>query len=54
MLNISVAVVDDAFVEAFVILLEGLHSQDGRIGLSVGPGLETAALHGQIFEALKK
>ena len=54
MLDIVAAVVHDALVGALVLLLEVLHAQDDGAGLSVGPGLEPAALalRGQVFEAL--
>ena len=54
MLDILAAVVQDALVGALVLLLEVLHAQDDGAGLSVGPGLEPAALalRGQVFEAL--
>ncbi len=53
MLDLSVAVVDDALVEPLVLLLEPLHAQDGRVGVGVRPGLEAPSLHGEVLEALE-
>ena len=54
MLNLFTPVAEDALVEALVLLLEGLHAEDGGVGGAVGPGLEAAALHRQVLEALQQ
>ena len=43
--------VEDALVGAFVLLLEALDAEDGLVGGSVRPYLESSSLHGEVLEA---
>ena len=53
MRNLLAAIANDAFVKALVVLLKVLDTEDGAVGGCVSPPLEAAALHGEVFEALK-
>lgn len=52
-LDLAVPVVEDALVEALILLFEGLDAQNGGVRIGVGPGLESAAFHRQVLEAFE-